>query len=420
MKKITALLLTLVLCLGVISVASAGETQTVTVAMWGDDARKESFTELFAPLEAKGIKVDVQVYPAGEYATKVLTQIAGGSAPDVVWLTERYYPLFASENVLSNMNSLMTDEEYRFNDYSDSLVSNYIINGDLMAVPFTANPIALFYNASLFEQAGMETPLELYQKGEWTFSKMMECATAISALGEDYYGLSFLQTGDPTNWPVLLNYFWSQGVDFFNADTTACTINTPEGITAMQSLYDMMFVNAVHVKPSDIVSFESGKLGMFQDNPSAGANYQGVDFDWDYITFPANDAGELTNVVGVALYGIINSTKVYDSALEVVKFVTGEEIQTQLRSTFTPTRESLKASQEFLNVTDKMPSPAARGILYGDVFAANTKTYPATTNWADINMTVKEILDKLYTGNYDVASIAAELESEVNALLNIQ
>lgn len=421
MKRMLACFLTLSLCICLLGCASASGEETITVALWGDDARKAAFQELFAPLEAeKNIKVDVQVYPASEYATKILTQIAGGSAPDVVWLTERYYPLFASQGVLADLNPLMSDAAYKFEDYSASLVGNYLVGGNLMAVPFTANPVALFYNASLFQEAGLETPLKLYQKGEWTFDRMLECAKAITALGNGTYGVSFLQTGDPTNWPVLLNYFWTQGVDFFNADTTRCTVNTPEGVAALQKYYDMMFVDNVHVKPSDTVAFESGKLGMYQDNPSASANYQDVGFDWDYICFPANGEGELNNVVGVALYGVINTTKNYEAALDVVKYITGEELQTALQKTFTPTRESLKASEAFLGVSEKMPTPKARGILYGDVFAATTKTYPATTNWAEINLKVKEILDKLYTGNYSVADVAAELEREVNALLGLQ
>ena len=419
MKKTLAIILTLILSVGM-AFSACGEETTITVAMWGDDARKATFEELFEPLSEKGIKVDVQIYPAGEYATKILTQIAGGAAPDVVWLTERYYPLFAAQSVLADLNPLMTDTEYKWEDYATSLVSNYIIDGDLMAVPFTANPVALFYNASLFEKAGLETPLESYQKGEWTYDKMMEAADKITALGEGNYGLSFLQTGDVANWPVLLNFFWSQGVDFFNDDTTLCTINTPEGVAALQKLYDMMFITGVHVKPSDMVSFESGKLGMYQDNPSASANYQDVDFDWDYITFPSDNDGNLTNVVGVALYGIINTTKNYDAALEVVKFITSEELQVAQQETFTPTRESLKAADSFLNVTETMPTPVARGILYSDVFAAETKTYPATTNWAEINLKVKEILDKLYTGNYTAEVIAEELEREVNLLLALQ
>lgn len=398
-----------------------GEEITITVATWGDNSRKEMFDKVFAPLkEEKNINVEIQVYPAGEYSTKVLTQIASGSGPDVVWLTERYYPLFASEGVLADMNPLMADPEYKFEDFSESLVNQYIVDGNLMAMPFTANPLAWFYNASLFEEAGLPTPLELYNNGEWTVDKMMECAQAITDSAQGNYGLSLLLTNDPANWPVLLNYIWGMGGQFFDDATESCLINEPAGIQALQTFSDMMFVDEIHTKPGDQVSFESGKLGMYQDNPSAAANYQDVDFEWDYICAPTTDEGELINVVGVAMYGILNTSENYDAALEVVKYATGEQVMTDLIATFSSPRQSIKESDVFMQATASMPSPDARRILYVDVFNGTTKTYPATTNWADVDIKVKELMDRLYTNSYPLADITAEMETAVNALLKQQ
>lgn len=392
--------------------------QTIRVAMWGDNTRKELFEGYFEAFEqAYNCNVEVEVYASSEYATKVLTETAGGNGPDVVWLTERYYPMFADAGYLANMNALMTDEEYNFGDYSTSLANNYIKDGNLTAIPFTANPLAFFYNATLFKDAGLETPLELYNKGEWTIDKMLECAAALTDKSTGTYGLSLVQTMDPTNWPVLLDFFWAMGADMFDADTTACTINNEAGIAALQKFYDLMFTDKTCVVPGEMISFESGQLAMYPGNPSEGSNYQNVDFEWDYITVPAASNGELINVVGVALYGVMNTSKNVDAAVDVVKYITGEEMQKTLSGTFTPTRESLKNSDEFLNQTESMPSPEGRKILYLDVFAASTRVYPSTTNWNEVNEIGKQIFDKLYTGNVAPADIAAEFEREFNALL---
>lgn len=427
MKKFIALLLTLMMALSVCTfgpIAYADDTakdyggQTIRVSMWGDNTRKDLFEGLFEPFEAAhNCNVEVEVYAASEYATKVLTETAGGNGPDVVWLTERYYPMFADAGFLADMNALMTDEEYKFDDYSVSLANNYIKDGNLMAIPFTANPIALFYNATLFKNAGLETPLELYNKGEWTVSKMLECAEALTDKSTGTYGLSLVQTVDPTNWPTLLNFIWAMGGDMFDADTTKCLINDEAGIAALQKYYDLMFTDKTCVVPGEMISFESGQLAMYPGNFSEGANYQNVDFEWDNITVPASDSGDLTNIVGVALYGVLNTSKNVEAAVDVVKYITGEEMQQELSGIFVPTRESLKNSDEFLNKTEKMPTPEARKILYIDVFAANTRVYPATTNWNEVNEAGKQIFDKLYTGNVAPADIAAEFESTFNALL---
>lgn len=446
MKRLVALLLAMAMAMSLIACSQQAETeptkqtqasstepqspaaeetgkkdyagQTIRVAMWGDNTRKELFEGYFEAFEqAYNCNVEVEVYASSEYATKVLTETAGGNGPDVVWLTERYYPMFADAGYLANMNALMTDEEYNFGDYSTSLANNYIKDGNLTAIPFTANPLAFFYNATLFKNAGLETPLELYNKGEWTIDKMLECAAALTDKSTGTYGLSLVQTMDPTNWPVLLDFFWAMGADMFDADTTACTINNEAGIAALQKFYDLMFTDKTCVVPGEMISFESGQLAMYPGNSSEGSNYQNVDFEWDYITVPAASNGELTNVVGVALYGVMNTSKNVEAAVDVVKYITGEEMQKTLSGTFTPTRESLKNSDEFLNQTESMPSPEGRKILYLDVFAANTRVYPATTNWNEVNEIGKQIFDKLYTGNVAPADIAAEFEREFNALL---
>lgn len=422
-RLVTILLATLMLFSAFSCSALAADTAdydgaTIRVAMWGDNTRKDLFEGYFEAFEKEhNCNVEVEVYANSEYATKVLTETAGGNGPDVVWLTERYYPMFADAGFLADMNSLMTDEEYKFDDYSASLAGNYIMDGNLTAIPFTANPIALFYNADLFRNAGLETPLELYNKGEWTVSKMLECAQKLTNKDKGVYGLSLVQTVDPTNWPTLLNFIWAMGGDMFNETTTSCVINDEAGIASLQKYYDLMFTDKCCVVPGEMISFESGQLAMYPGNFSEGSNYQNVDFDWDCITVPAADDGNLTNIVGVALYGVLNTSKNIDAAVDVVKFITGEEMQDTMSATFVPTRESLKNSDAFLNKTEKMPTPEARKILYLDVFAANTRVYPSTTNWNEINEAGKQIFDKLYTGNAAPADIAAEFESTFNALL---
>jgi multiple sugar transport system substrate-binding protein len=392
--------------------------KTIRLAMWGDNSRKDVYDPIFAPFEEKyNVNVEIEVYTNSEYATKILTEVGGGTGPDVVWLTERYYPMFADAGILADMNPLMDDPEYKFDDYSVSLANNYIKDGNLTAIPFTANPLAFYYNATMFKDAGLETPLELYNKGEWTIDKMLECAKTLTDKESGKYGLSLVQTVDPTNWPTLLDYFWALGVDFFNEDTTACTVNNEAGIEAIQRYYDLMFTEGSCVVPGEMVSFESGNLAMYPGNASEGKNYQGVDFDWDYICYPANNDNKMINIVGVALYAVLNTTENYDAALEVVKYVTSEEIQSQLSDIFTPTRESLKNSDAFLNITESMPSPEGRKILYVDVFANDTKTYPATSNWNDINIAGKNIFDMLYTGDYTAEQVAAEFDTQLNALL---
>src|SRR5690625_270863 len=43
----------------------------------------------------------------------------------------------------------------------------------------------MFYNKTMFEQAGLEDPYELVQKGEWTWEAMLDAAKALTT-GDQY------------------------------------------------------------------------------------------------------------------------------------------------------------------------------------------------------------------------------------------
>src|SRR5690625_1165143 len=46
----------------------------------------------------------------------------------------------------------------------------------------------MFYNKTMFEQAGLEDPYELVQKGEWTWEAMLAAAKALTS--GDQYGIA--------------------------------------------------------------------------------------------------------------------------------------------------------------------------------------------------------------------------------------
>ena len=71
---------------------------------------------------------------------------------------------------LIDWNSALWKEIKTLND-------SFIINGKHYAIVTTSNAGGVvFYNKEMFGDSGVETPLELYQAGNWTWSKMEEIA----------------------------------------------------------------------------------------------------------------------------------------------------------------------------------------------------------------------------------------------------
>ena len=77
----------------------------------------------------------------------------------------------------------------------------------------------------LINEAGAEDPRELAKNGQWTWEKFLEVATKVRALGSDIYGYGANAWWGP--YGVWLN---GAGGGFFNADRTACALDTAESL----------------------------------------------------------------------------------------------------------------------------------------------------------------------------------------------
>lgn len=393
--------------------------QTVSLVMWGNDARKEYFDGLLAPFtEETGIQVEINLVPLEEIVTKTSAQIAAGQSYDLVWMTESMLPQFIATNNLEDMSVLLTDEAYNFSDISQTLSANYIVDGKLYAVPWTSSPRVWFYNKDLIAQAGLTDPYELAAKGEWTYEKLYEYAAAISALSDSTYGFTIWNYSSPNDWGILLDWTWSHGASLFDEAMTKCTINTPEGIAAMQAYMDCI-TNGLTTTPDSSVDFASGQLGFTRNTISLKGTLSDVEFSWDILPNPVGSDPEAPTAVGVAAYTIPKGSKHKEAALEVIKFLTAAEQMEEdyMMSTFTPTRISSLSSDKFLD--QGCPTADHIELAIVNVMAGNTRLYPTCDYYDEADLKVKEILSAWYAGQYaDTAAMAADMEAQLNEILS--
>lgn len=150
-----------------------GEELTLTLAGWSLDTTPEfqtladGFTE-----QNPNIKVELVEYADGEdYDTQMITDLAGGTAPDL-------YPL-------KNLNKFfMYYDGEQLLDVSDitgdlpadiSGLENYQVDGTTYAVPYRQDAWFLYYNKDLFDAAGVDHP-----DGSWTWDDYGQAAKQIT------------------------------------------------------------------------------------------------------------------------------------------------------------------------------------------------------------------------------------------------
>lgn len=359
--------------------------------------------------------------PFGEFAQKMAILLASNNAPDVTWLSEKMVPQFLDSGSLVDLSVLKEDPEYDFDDMSPSSLEIYTRDGKVYGIPFSCGPRVFYYNKTLFQEKGLKTPDVLVSEGNWTLEELYNTAKALTDKEKGIYGLKLFPATSPDDWiNALYDIVWSYGADYFDKDMTKFTLNTPEGIAAMQYYYDMLFKDEIHVKPGDLTQFESGKIGLARDFVSYAGQIRGkVDFEWDIAPNPVGPAGKDVKIaVGQANYSCFKGENEAE-AIELLKFFTSKEIMTELVSNFIPSRKSVLESSELLNQPEGLPTPEAMMLSVATPLSTpGSRALPAHPNFQQIDVEMKKMYDLMYTKSYSVEQIVQMMEQTVNPLLS--
>ena len=149
------------------------------------------------------VTVDVQVLPWNGRYEKMLTAIAGGNPPNVVYLNDFQIPMFAHTNNLVPMNEVFTESELGI--YKTGAKNAASVGGTLYAIPVLTNSLGYLYNVDLFVEAGLDPN---FPPETWTD---LEVAIAKLTKKDANMGIFFIKKGDVLNYigqymPMQLRY----------------------------------------------------------------------------------------------------------------------------------------------------------------------------------------------------------------------
>ncbi len=160
MKKVLALLLALVMCVGYTASAAMAEAGPVKLTFW---TFQELHTEFMKAMQDKWnenpentkIELDMQVYPYEEMHNKLTIALqTGEGAPDIVDIEINKFANYLKGDVqLAEMNEYVEAEPDKF---VMSRFNNYAKDGKFYGVDYHIGIIAAFYNDSLLQTAGID------------------------------------------------------------------------------------------------------------------------------------------------------------------------------------------------------------------------------------------------------------------------
>jgi multiple sugar transport system substrate-binding protein len=364
----------------------AGPPVTITYAMWGDTtelANQQKIVDAFTKLNPS-ITVKVSVADWDSYWPKLQVDLAAGNAPDVFLMDGPLYPDYQTRDQLLDLSSYIARDGFDTSQLVDLAVQDFkAADGHLYGLPRDLNTIALFYNKTMFDAAGLP-----YPDATWDWNKLVEVATKLtkSSNGKTSQWGFYTETSDMENyWSSLV---WQAGGDILSADKKTVVINSDQATAGIQFLQDLIYKDKVMAQPvaggsGDL--FENGQAAMEANGSWLVPTHEAAGLSFGVAPLPKGPAGQATSVnpSGVVAY---KGSKSPDAAWEFIKCYTGPQLQAMIASL----KASMPANKEVL--TGQYAASFEGGKTFADALAyAHLK--PSFAGYNEFTSALQDELD---------------------------
>ncbi len=276
--------------LGHLSPALAQDMTTISFGGWGGVAEDEGVKQAIAVFmeENPDIAVEWQHTPdASEYSRVTLTNIAAGTAPDTSFIRSDDYETLALGGALMDITDLVKNDPLlgQPNYFIEPQESTRCeVNGRWYGIGSTWVAHHIYYNAELFDEAGI-TPPGFQDDEIWEWE---EFVAVCKQLTKDSNGRHPDDAGfDPedivqwaidwpsTWWMPLAAAVHSNGGEFIT-DEGLCAFDSPEALEALQRVADLVHVHHVAPRGASIASLGMNNTQMID----TGRLAMGIDGSW--------------------------------------------------------------------------------------------------------------------------------------------
>jgi multiple sugar transport system substrate-binding protein len=160
----------------------AGEPVELTYGIW-DAAQQPAMQQIVDSFERQHPDVTVRIVltPWDTYWTKLQTAASSRSAPDVFWMLNDHFKLYASGGALLELDDQVARSGLDLGAYTPASAAGVRWDDHVYGIPKDTNSFGLFYNKELFAEAGVPAPDDT-----WTWE---DVTTAALRLTDDKAGV---------------------------------------------------------------------------------------------------------------------------------------------------------------------------------------------------------------------------------------
>ncbi len=247
--------------------ATGGEKVKIRLATWAGVDEAKELQAVIDKINATATSFEiVQEAQPADYYTKLQTNLAGGTAADLLWLSQEYIAGYAEKGALLDITDRLANDSRpaaKLDDYYPSILQTAQYDGKTFGLPWIAQPVMLYYNPKLFQEAGVEPPNE-----NWTWDDFKAAAEKLTkdTNGDgapDQFGTAF------NSWPPIQMFIWQAGGEVITEDKTESPIDSPEALAGVAFYTDIIY-NPKYAATEEIIKEQgfselakNGKVAMF-------------------------------------------------------------------------------------------------------------------------------------------------------------
>ncbi len=384
------------------------------ISSWGSPEENQILVDLLNDFQKKhpDIPVELQRLPYNEYTTKLLTEVAGGLAPDVVFTEVGNFADLFLRGALEPLNPYVQADHMDLSGYYPQVVDRFSVDGQIYVIPRDTAPICvIYYNKKAFDEAKVAYPTD-----DWTVDDFV--AIAKKVMKKDAAG-KVTRWGFIDDWVMPEPWVYDFGgtyVDDVKHPTKWTFATNPHTLDAIQFRADMIGKYKIMMPPSGLAAmggmgtgdmFMNGSEAMFISGIWKTPTFRQIkDFKWDVVMMPKGPNGVRGFATGGSGYGILKSSTHKKEAWELVKFISGEEGAKKLAQTGLAQPALMReANTTFLDNSDpknkKMLLEAVKYVKYP----------PMCKNWDEVTHSIiGPELDKVWNGTETAAEAMDKLK----------
>lgn len=278
------------------------------------------------------IEVEMEYVPYDLLLQKMVTLLAAGEVPcDLARYDIALTPGLAEMGVLTNLNDLAEAAGISKDDFYPGPWETCVWEGGLYGLPLDTTTRILFYRKDLFEAEGVSVPT--------TWDEIKSVSSQLTK-DLDVDGVTdqwgFLYEGYDT-WHFN-SFLWQAGGSELSSDMKTSTVNSTEGVEALQFLLDLIYVDEVNPPPEKwkwpIEAISTGETAMGLSGPWGWAccrDIFGLDVEakLGMAILPAGPAGE-ASVIGGQNLVMPKFTEHPEEAFKLAKYLTSYYFQSAM------------------------------------------------------------------------------------------